>query len=174
MTNRYGYYLSQIHTSVIPNANQLGLFNNRINFWYKHLGSIYFLSPMQSDETLLANNFQHCWMLHVASVCTPCCMLLYVVGSCCAKSETSQTYEPTPPNISFVSWSPKRSTTMLDPFAQLFLCATHAHYTWSSKSYGLYPSHDALQVPTLLVWFEWVIGSWFERRDSTKRAPGWY
>ena len=28
--------------------------------------------------------------------------------------------------------------------------ATHAHYTWSSKSCGLYPSHDALHVPTLL------------------------
>ena len=31
-----------------------------------------------------ANNFQHCWILHVASVCTPCCMLLRVVGSCLA------------------------------------------------------------------------------------------
>ena len=31
---------------------------------------------MQTDATLLANNSQHCWMLHVASVCTPCCMLL--------------------------------------------------------------------------------------------------
>ena len=28
--------------------------------------------------------------------------------------------------------------------------ATHAHYKWSPKSYGLYPSHDALQVPILL------------------------
>ena len=28
--------------------------------------------------------------------------------------------------------------------------ATHAQYTWSAKSYGLYPPHDALQVPTLL------------------------
>ena len=28
--------------------------------------------------------------------------------------------------------------------------ATHAHYTWSRKSYGLYLSYDALQVPTLL------------------------
>ena len=28
--------------------------------------------------------------------------------------------------------------------------ATHAYYTWSPKSYGLYPSHDALQEPTLL------------------------
>ena len=40
----------------------------------------------------------HCWstttnivgMLHVASVCTPCCMLLHVVGSCCTKFETGQ------------------------------------------------------------------------------------
>ena len=27
---------------------------------------------------------------------------------------------------------------------------THAHYAWFTKTYGLYPSHDALQVPTLL------------------------
>ena len=34
---------------------------------------------------------QHCWMLHVASVCTPCCMLFRVVRSCCAKFKTGQT-----------------------------------------------------------------------------------
>ena len=28
--------------------------------------------------------------------------------------------------------------------------ATHAHYAWFTKTYGLYPSHDALQVPKLL------------------------
>ena len=28
--------------------------------------------------------------------------------------------------------------------------ATHAHYAWFTKTYGLHPSHDALQVPTLL------------------------
>ena len=28
--------------------------------------------------------------------------------------------------------------------------ATHAHYAWFTKTYGLYPSHDALQLPTLL------------------------
>ena len=28
--------------------------------------------------------------------------------------------------------------------------ATHAHYARFTKTYGLYPSHDALQVPTLL------------------------
>ena len=28
--------------------------------------------------------------------------------------------------------------------------ATHAHYAWFTKTYWLYPSHDALQVPTLM------------------------
>ena len=28
---------------------------------------------------------------------------------------------------------------------------THAHYAWFTKTYGLYPSHDALQVPTALM-----------------------
>ena len=28
--------------------------------------------------------------------------------------------------------------------------ATHAHYAWFTKTYGLFPSHDAQQVPTLL------------------------
>ena len=55
-----------------------------------------------------------------------CCIrlhtLLHLVGCCCAKFETGQTFQPTTPNISFVSWSPKRSATMLDPFAQLFQC----------------------------------------------------
>ena len=59
-------------------------------------------------------------MLQVASVCTPCFMLLDVVACCCAKFETGQTFQPTTPNISFVPWSPKRSATMLDLFAQLF------------------------------------------------------
>ena len=41
-------------------------------------------SPLQTDATLLANNSQqHCWMLHVASVCTPCCMMLEVFASVC-------------------------------------------------------------------------------------------
>ena len=31
-------------------------------------------------------------MLYVASVLTPCCFLLRVVGSCCAKFETGQTF----------------------------------------------------------------------------------
>ena len=37
------------------------------------------LSPVQMDTTLL-------------DVCTPCYMLLYVVGICCTKFETCQTF----------------------------------------------------------------------------------
>ena len=37
-------------------------------------------SPVQTDATLLANNTQHCWMLHVTSICTPCYMLFHVAA----------------------------------------------------------------------------------------------
>ena len=39
------------------------------------------------------------WMLHVASVCTPCCMSLDVLACCCAKFEICQTFQPTTLNI---------------------------------------------------------------------------
>ena len=81
----------------------------------------------QDDSTC---NIQQCWKLlgnNVASVWTPCCMLLDVVACCCAKFVTGQTFQATTLNISFVPWSPKRSATMLDPFAQLFQhCWGHA------------------------------------------------
>ena len=51
-------------------------------------------------------------MLYVAFVCTPCCILMRVVG----KFETGQTSEPTTPNTSFVFKKLKRST--MHPFAQ--------------------------------------------------------
>ena len=43
---------------------------------------------MQLDTTLLANNSQHCQILHVASLCLPCCMLLIVVASVCTPLPT--------------------------------------------------------------------------------------
>ena len=53
---------------------------------------------MQTDATLLANSSQHCCILHVAYVFTPCCMLSRVVRSCCVRFETCQT-DATSPNI---------------------------------------------------------------------------
>ena len=74
------------------------------------------LSPVKTDATLLVNNSQNCWMLHVASVCTPCCMLLGVVGSCCAQSEIES---PTL-NFFFGPVIAEGSAAMLDPLAKLF------------------------------------------------------
>ena len=73
---------------------------------------------MQTLATLLANKTQHCWAQHVASVCTPCCVLLRLVGSCWMKFETGQTSEPTSANISIVSRSSKCGPTMLRSFVQ--------------------------------------------------------
>ena len=91
------------------------------------------------DATLLANNSKHCWMLHVASVCTPCCMLLRVVNQqlpifllCRDRRSLAQR-----------CWIRLNSSSNI-------VGATHAHYTRFPKPSGLYPSHDALQVPKLL------------------------
>ena len=103
-----------------------------------------------------------------ASVCTPCFMVLSVFQSCCTKFETSKTFEPTNSNISFVPWSPKRSATLLDPFARLFQhCWGHARalhmaillgdhsrllqYCRSNSFKLSILSHNVLQVPTLFL-----------------------
>ena len=48
--------------------------------------------------------------------------------------------------------------------------ATHAHYAWFTKTYGLYPSHDALQVGTL--WERRVV-QWWEHSLPTNVARVW-
>ena len=45
--------------------------------------------------------------------------------------------------------------------------ATHAHYAWFTKTYGLYPSHNALQVPTLCTAVPNIVGSCFIRLHTT-------
>ena len=104
---------------------------------------------MQTDATLLANNSQHCWMLHVASVCTPCCMLLDVVAQSLKPVKLFSQQLPT-----FLLFRDRRSVAQQCwyRFHSSFniVRATNAHYAWLTKTYGLYPSHDALQVPTLL------------------------
>ena len=107
------------------------------------------LSPVQTDATLLANNSQHCWMLHVASVCTPCCMLLDVVAQSLKPVKLFSQQLPT-----FLLFRDRRSVAQqcwirLHRSSNI-VGATQAHYAWFTKTYGLYPSHDALQVPTLL------------------------
>ena len=64
---------------------------------------------------------QHCWMVHVTFVGTRCCVLF---RGCCAKFETSQTFEQTTPNISFDPWSPTRMHARASRFLVHFRSVT--------------------------------------------------
>ena len=106
---------------------------------------------MQTDATLLAKNSQHCWMLHVASVCTPLhvATLLRVVAQSLKPVKLFSQQLPT-----FLLFRDRRSVAQqcwirLHSSSNI-VGAKHAHYAWFTKTYGLYPSHDALQVPILM------------------------
>ena len=117
------------------------------SFFFSH--HLSYLSPVQTDATLLANNSQNCWMLHVASVCTPCCMLLDVVAQSLKPVKLFSQQLPT--FLLFCDrWSVTQQCWIRLHSSSNIVGATHAHYTWFTKTYGLYPSYDALQVPTLL------------------------
>ena len=115
-----------------------------------HWGDI-FRAAYSPTLRLRANgrNIVECYMLSPFAHPVACCwMLLRVAQSLKPVKLFSQQL----PTFLLFRESPKRSATMLDPFAQLFqhCWASHAHYAWFTKTYGLYPSHDALQAPTLL------------------------
>ena len=104
---------------------------------------------MQTDATLLANNSQQFWMLHVMAVCTPCYMLLGVAAQCLKPVKPLNQQLPT-----FLLCRDRRSVAQqrwirLHSSSNIAR-ATHAYYALSAKSYGLYPFQDAMQVPALL------------------------
>ena len=85
-----------------------------------------------------------------------CCVrlhtLLHVVGCCCVEYEPVKFFSQQLPT--FLLFRDRRSVAQqcwirLHSSSNI-VGATHAHYAWFTKTYGLYPSHDALQVPTLL------------------------
>ena len=86
----------------------------------------------------MANNSQHCYMLHAAC------------DACCTNFETAQTFQPTTPIIFllFRDHPHIAQCSMLDQFAQLLQnCWGHARTSHMvslefTKSYGLYPFHD--------------------------------
>ena len=73
------------------------LFPSKLYKWkfleYYRGDKLDYLNPLQTDATLLTNNSQNQWMLHVAFVCTYCCMLIRVVGSYCAKFQIGQAFD---------------------------------------------------------------------------------
>ena len=86
----------------------------RVVFWSRS----FTFSCVQTDTTLLTNNSQHCWMLHVASVCTPCCVLLNGVACCCAKFETGQTFSPVQTDATLLAYNSQHCWELLRPFAR--------------------------------------------------------
>ena len=91
------------------------------------------LSPVLTDATLLANNSQHCWMLHVAFVCTPCCMLLDVVAQSLKPVKLFSQQLPTfllfcdRRSVAQQCWIPLHGSSNI-------VKATHAHYAWITKT----------------------------------------
>ena len=92
-------------------------------------------------------------MLRVVSVCkhpVACCwMLLRVVAQSLKPVKLFSQQLPT-----FLLFCDRRSVAQqcwirLHGSSNI-VGATHAHYAWITKTYGLYSSHDALQVPNLL------------------------
>ena len=88
-------------------------------------------------------------MLHVAFVCTPCCMLLRVVAQSLKPVKLFSQQLPT-----FLLFCDRRSVAQQCWIrfhgSSNIVGATHADYAWITKTYGLYSSHDALQVHYLL------------------------
>ena len=89
---------------------------------------------LDSRANLLTNNSQNCPTLQVVFVCTPCSMLLHAIVYFWKLLPKVRHWSKfwanwTTFNISSVLWSPKRSTTVLDPLlsVQLFQhCWGHA------------------------------------------------
>ena len=120
----------------------------------------FFSSAQFNNKTTWAacKRTQHClsttpninwWMLYVASVCTPCWMLQRVVAQSLQRVKLfSQQL------LTFLLF-PDRQTIAQQCWIRLhsssnIVGVTHTHYAWFTKTYGLYLSHDALQVPTWL------------------------
>ena len=105
-----------------------------------YINVIFVPKPRANGRNIVGQKLPHCWMLHVASVCTP--VLLEVVAQSLKKGQT------------FVLFRDRQSVAQQCYFrlhsSSNIVRATHANYTWSLKPYGLYPFHDAVQLPTLL------------------------
>ena len=104
------------------------------------------LSPVQTDATLL--DVTCCVRFHTLLHVVPQ-MFLRVVAQSLKPVKLFSQQLPT-----FLLFCDRRSVAQqcwirLHSSSNI-VGATHAHYAWFTKTYGLYPSHDALQVPTLL------------------------
>ena len=124
------------------------LFDSSINRCYKVKVTEVPCEPGMQRCWPTTPNVVGCYILRPFEHPVACCW-----ECSCAKFEIGQTSEPITPNISFVR------SDLRNVAQQCWIClhgspnivgATHAHFTWFTKSYGLYSSHDALQVSTCI------------------------
>ena len=98
-----------------------------------HLVRVYCKAPWEPTQHCWPTTPQHCWMLHVASVCTPCCVLSGVVVQSLKPVKLLSQQLPT-----FLLFRDRRSVAQqcwirLHRSSNIF-AAKHAHYTWSLRS----------------------------------------
>ena len=90
-----------------------------------------------------AMNSQNCWMLHIASVSTHCCILLGVVSQSLKQLTTFLLFRDLR-SVAQQSWTRLHSSSSI-------VGASYVDCTWFVlKSSGFCPFHNALQVPKLL------------------------
>ena len=111
------------------------------------------LTPVQMDATdcwPTTPNIVECYMLRPFAHPVACCwMLLRVVAQSLKPVKLFSQQLPT-----FLLFRDRRSVAQqcwirLHSSSNI-VGATHTHYAWIAKTYGLYSFHDALQLPNLL------------------------
>ena len=117
---------------------------------------IWCVRPRANGRNIIGQQLrsQHCWVLHVAFICTPWCMLLDVVACCWIAQSLKPVKLFSQQLPTFLLFRDRRSVAQqcwisLNSSSNI-VGATHAHYVWITKTYGLYSSYEALQVPNLL------------------------
>ena len=98
----------------------------------------------------ITSNIVGCYFLHPFAHPVACCwILLHVVMQSLKPVKLFSPQLPT-----FLLFGDRRSIAQQCQIrlhsSSNIVGATHAHYAWITKTYGLYSSHDALQVPNLL------------------------
>ena len=111
-------------------------------------------------------NIVGCYVLRPFAHPVACCWML--IACCCAVKLFSQQL-PT-----FLLLRDCRRSVAQQCWIRLhsssnIVGVTHAHYAWFTKTYGLYPSHDALQVPTLLG----VVASIYRQHERNNSQCCW-
>ena len=118
----------------------LSMFNKRAGGFYRGI------KPRSNGRNIVGQQLP---TLLDVTCCVRLHTLLHVVGCCCAKFETGETFHPT-----YFLFRDRRSVAqqcwIRFHSSSNTVGATHAHYAWIKKTYGLYSSHDTLRVPNLL------------------------